>query len=741
MIWIILSVLAGGAGILGAVVGWRWYDSQNWRRSLVGYRLQFPRGLKADQVSAWLAMLGSLRTPLALEVVATGQAISHFLLVPKPRQAEVLTGTRGLLPGLRLEDAPDYLEGQPASQFRTATEVRLTHLSHQLASDRAETAAAAFLSSLGQLKSGESIVVQWLFIGMATPRPRAADDPARELARAEKVKHGHPLLQASCRVAVEAGPGRAGALLSRIAGTLRLLDAPGVAVVRRSLPYWVAARRIEERALPLTVWPLTLNVKEAAGLVGVPLGESVGVPGLVLSRSRQLPAGQVPSQGGTAIAVSNYPGRVGQPLVLRPRDRLHHVYAVGPTGVGKSNLLAGMALSDATAGHGLALIDPKGDLVETVLARLPDAAAERVIVLDPSQTDQPVGFNPLHVPGADEHARELAADRVLHIFKDLYRANWGPRSDDLLRAALLTLVSVPAPNGQAFTICEVPELLTRPALRHYAVRLAELPEALKTYWAGFDALSGGEQLQHTAPVMNKLRAFTMRTATRLMLGQSNGIDLADVLQRRQVLLVSLAKGKLGVETATLTGSLLVASIWQAVLGRVSLTPAARRPFFVFLDEFQDVVRLSDSLPDLLAQARGLGVGAVLANQYLAQLPENVRSAVLGTVRSQVAFQVEYDDARLLERRFAPTLTADDLMGLGRFEIALRPSVDGQTTLPATGVTLPIGDPVRDGGELARASRAKWGRVRAEVEAELAARAATGRGGSSGVGRVPRRPTS
>ena len=271
--------------------------------------------------------------------------------------------------------------------------------------------------------------------------------------------------------------------------------------------------------------------------------------------------------------MSNYPGRAGQPLVLKPNDRLHHLYVVGPTGVGKSNLLAQMAIGDAAAGDGLALIDPKGDLVETVLERLPDAAAERVIVLDPSQTDRPVGFNPLHVPGADEHARELAADRVLHIFKDLYRANWGPRSDDLLRAALHTLVSIPAPNGQAFTICEVPELLTRPALRRYAVSQAALPEALKIYWAGFDALSEAEQLQHTAPVMNKLRAFTMRTATRLMLGQSTGLDLDEVIRRRQVLLVSLAKGRLGTETATLTGSLLVAALWQAVLGRVKFGPS------------------------------------------------------------------------------------------------------------------------------------------------------------------------
>ena len=737
MTWAVVSILIGGLAVLGVVVGWRWYDSQAWQQSLIAMRLQFPRGLKGDDVSAWLGMLGTLRVPLALEIVASRQAISHILLVPKSRQAEVLAGTRSVLPGLRLDDAPDYLSGKHGA-WQAACELRITHLSHPLAADRAETTAAAFLGSLGQLGTRESVMVQWLLVGRATPGPRAANDPARDLARAEKAKHGEPLLQAVGRVAVQTtASGRASALLARIAGTLRLLDAPGVAVVRRSVPSRLVIRRLAERALPVTVWPLAVNVREAAGLIGVPLGAGMSVPGLVLGRSRQLPPGQVPSRGGTALAISNYPGRAGQPLVLKPRDRLHHLYVVGPTGVGKSNLLAHMAVADAAAGHGLALIDPKGDLLQTVLERLPDAAAERVIVLEPSQTDRPVGFNPLSVAGADEHARELAADRMLHVFKDLYRANWGPRSDDLLRAALLTLVSVPAPNGQEFTICEIPELLVRPALRRYTVSRPGLPEALKTYWAGFDSLSEAERLQHIAPVMNKLRAFTMRTSIRLMLGQASGIDLGEVMRRRLVLLVSLAKGKLGTETATLAGSLLVASFWQAALGRVNVAQKARRPFFLYLDEFQDVVRLSESLPDLLAQARGFGIGAVLANQYLAQLPESARAAVLGTVRSQVVFQVEYDDARLLERRFAPTLSADDLMGLGRFEIALRPSVDGQTVTPVTGTTMPLGEPVRGGDELAQLGRVRWGRARAEVEADLAARLETG-SGPGRPGRVYRR---
>lgn len=732
----ILSIVLGGLMILGLVVGKRWLEAVSWQRSLVALALRFPRGLKPEQVSAWLAMLGSTRAVVSIETVATKDRIAHYLVIPKKRQADVMAGSRAILPGLRMEETPDYLVGQ--AQWQAATELRITHLSHQLATDRAEAAAAAMLGSLGEIDAGETAYLQWLLVGVRTPRARSQDDPARELARAEKSKHSSPMLQAVGRVGVSAHyKARSYGLLNRIVGTLRVLDAPGVAVVRRSVPFTLVVRRLTNRAWPITAWPVVVNADEAVGLVGVPVGDTAGVPGLVLGRSRQLPPGQMASRGGAVVAISNYPG-AERPLVLKPRDRLHHVYAVGPTGVGKSSLLAQMAIQDATSGYGLCLIDPKGDLVETILARLPEAVANRVIVLDPSQTDRPVGMNVLAVASANEHARELAADRVLHVFRDLYSSYWGPRTDDVLRAALLTLVNVPAPNGQAFTVCEIPELLTRPGLRRYVTNHPNLPEALRTYWAWFDGMSDGEQLAHIGPVMNKLRAFTMRTATRLMLGQSGGLDLAEVMRKRQVLLVSLAKGRLGTETATLAGSLLVATLWQAALGRVNIPPKRRRPFFVYLDEFQDVVRLSDSLPDLLSQARGMGIGAVLANQYLAQLPESVRTAVLGTVRSQVVFQVEHDDARLLERRFAPTLTAADLMGLGRYEVAIRPCVDGETLAPVTGTTVPMAEPIWDAAELASSSRENWGKPRAEVEADLRARVEPGGGGPGRLGRAYRR---
>ncbi|MFI6291952.1 type IV secretory system conjugative DNA transfer family protein [Nonomuraea sp. NPDC050790] len=710
---------AGGVLLLGLVLGSRWLQARAWRRSLAALAVSFPPGLKPHDVSAWLAVLAAGRVPVALEIVATRERITHYLLVPKTQQAAVMAESRAVLPGLRLDEAPDYLTTR--RETTAAGELRLTNLSRRLAADRAETAAAALLGALGYVAAGETVRVQWLLVGVRTPQPRAAGDPAKDLARAEQSKHGEPLMLAVGRIGVTAPKvRRAWAVLGQVAGTLRLLDAPGVAVVRRSVPSWWVGSRLGRRAWPLTAWPVVVNASEAAGLVGVPMG-GVRVPGLVLGQARQLPPpASLPTSGGTVVAVSNYPGMSGRRLVLRPEDRLRHVYALGPTGVGKSTLLANMALGDLTVGYGLVLIDPKGDLVETVLARVPDEHAERVIVLDPSQTSRPLGFNPL-AAGRGEQARELAVDRTLHIFRELYRAFWGPRTDDVLRAALLTLASVPAPDGSAFTLCEVPELLSSSVLRQFVVRNSMLPEVLRSYWTSFEAMSEGEQQAHVGPVMNKLRALTMRTVTRLMVGQNTGLDLGEVMRRRQVLLVSLAKGSLGEETATLVGALLVASVWQATLGRVAVAPERRRPFFVYLDEFQDVVRLSDSLSDLLSQARGLGVGAVLANQYLAQLPEGIRTAVLGTVRTQIVFQVEHDDGRLLERRWAPHLATSDLTGLAVHEIAMRPCVDGAVLSPVTGTTLPLGEPVRDAATLAAASHERYGVARETVEAGLQAR--------------------
>jgi hypothetical protein len=195
-----------------------------------------------------------------------------------------------------------------------------------------------------------------------------------------------------------------------------------------------------------------------------------------------------------------------------------------------------------------------------------------------------------------------------------------------------------------------------------------------------------------------------------------------VIRDRQILLVPLGKGTVGVETAQLLGTLLLSTIWQAILSRTRVPASERHPVFVYLDEAQDVLRLPVDAADMLAQARGLGAAFTVAHQHLGQITDReVKAALLGTVRSTLVFQCGWDDANIFARSFGPHLTADDLQGLAVFEFALRPFVGGQTLTPVTGTTLPLGPAVRDGQNIAAISRERDGARRDAVEAALRAR--------------------
>jgi hypothetical protein len=757
-----LLVLIGGAVGIGVVLGARYLDARTWRSRLIAYRLRLPGDLSADAVVQWLANISAAThpprwsllplPPVVIEVVATRAGIAHYLLTARDSDGQILAGLRAAVPGVRIEPAPGYLTIQPP--FRAAAEVAMTSHVRPLATERVEGTSSALLAALQPLPPAAEIRLQFIATSAGTPAPvssaESGDDDRHwlsvlvsgkasgddEAVRAARQKIRDPLLRTVLRIGV-AAPTSAEAykLFGRVWGmAVHSLNAPGVRLVRRWLPVPEVSRRMVLRSLPLTRWPLLLGTREAAGLTGLPMA-GVRLPGLGLGGARQLPPSPGMATHGAVIGMSNYPGMSARPLAVRTDDRTRHSYIVGPTGSGKSWLLARLMLQDITSGYGMSGFDPKGDLITDVLARLDEHAAERVIVLDASKRDHPVGINILGSAYSEE-GRELVVDNVLHIFKEIWANFWGPRTDQILRAALLTLTSTRASDGSAFTLCEIVPLLTNAAFRRYVTTQPSVPESVRVCWQMFNAWSDGERLNAIGSVLNKVEAFTGRTPIRLALGQSQGIDLRDIFRQRKVLLVSLAKGTLGTETANLLGSLLVSSLWQATLERIRVPAERRRPVFAYIDEAQDIVRLPLAIADMLAQARGLKLGLTLANQYVAQLPEPVKRAVLGTVRTQIAFQVEYDDAKLLEARFAP-LTVADLTGLERYEIAMRPCVGGQTLEPVTGLTLPLGPAVTNAQELGAASRQRYGTPRSDVEAALRARLQTGTG-SSGFGRA-RRP--
>ena len=739
-------VTGGGLAVLSVVLGARYLEARTWTASLQALRLTMPAGLEPEDVAGWLGTIAaathascwSLLTepPVVLEVVARAKGIEHVLLIPRRLRSTVLSGLRAALPGVRITDLDNYLKDRP--QWTFAGELRLTNRRRPLAIDRTQAVSTALLATLQPLYGQETIVLQWTLTAAGTPAPVPTQAPRTggaditrllsdqlavdsEAVRAKRAKQAAPLLHAACRIGVAARePERARRLFGHVFGQLRGLNAPGVGIIHRSLlPSAVVGRQLHRLHLPLGGWPLLLNTAELAGLVGVPVG-TVALPGLALGTARQLPPSVDTPTSGVELAVSNYPG-MKRSLRLTAVDRLQHMHIIGPTGVGKSTLIARMALQDIAAGHAVIVIDPKSDLCADILARLPVERADDVIVLDPAAVDQPVGFNILRA-GIGEQDRELIVDHVIHIWHELYREFWGPRSEDVLRAALLTLVNTRSASGEAFTLIEVPELLTNGPFRGFVLSQPTVPVSLRGFWTWYQGLGLPQRQQVIGPILNKLRTVTLRTPTRLMLGQAGGLDVPRLLRERKVLLAPLSKGTVGVETAGLIGTLLLSTLWQAILGRAALPPERRRPVMVYLDEAQDVLRLPVDLADMLAQARSLGGAFHLAHQHMGQITDRqVEAALTGTVRTSITFQLGHKDAAALAKAHAPHLAADDLRGLAAYEIALRPCIGGATRSPVTGTTLPLGEPTADPAALQAASRSRYGAPRVAVEAALAAR--------------------
>ena len=470
-------------------------------------------------------------------------------------------------------------------------------------------------------------------------------------------------------------------------------------------------RRVVSRSAP--AGSMTLVADELASLFHLP----VDIAGFGAAPTRLSPARR-PSGDGKVICLLE-DGRQ-TPVRISSADARHHIHVLGPTGAGKSTLLLNLALDDIEAGRGVAVVDPKGDLVSALLERIPRPHWDRVLLIDPSLREQPVGLNVLECDDPDLH--EVACDQLVTIFRKTYERFWGPRTDDILRAAVLTLLLRPGSS-----LCEVPLLLLQPQARRVITAGIDDPVGLGPFWDEYERMADGQRLQMVGPVLNKLRSVLLRRTVRNIMGQPRStIDLAACMDQGGILLVSLAKGLLGEETSRLLGAFLVARIWQTAMARAARPKSTRSDFSLYLDEFQNYLHLPQSLEDVLVEARGYHLGLVLANQHLGQLASATREALAANARTRVTFQCGQDDARYLAREFSPWLGDLQLLNLQPHQVAVRQFRDGRTERPFTGITRP--EPPSLGADhalgLIREALARCGRPRAEVENEIEERLRT-----------------
>ncbi|MFD1045205.1 type IV secretory system conjugative DNA transfer family protein, partial [Kibdelosporangium lantanae] len=368
------------------------------------------------------------------------------------------------------------------------------------------------------------------------------------------------------------------------------------------------------------------------------------------------------------------------------------------TGSGKSELLARLILDDIHAHRGVVVVDPKGDLINDVLARIPLDATGRVILVDPDTPGPPPVLNPL--TGDDSAA---TVDNLVSIFSRVYAASWGPRTDDLLRSALLTLRLI----SDTPTLADVPALLTDATFRDEALPKID-DEILRGFWTWYDGLSDASRAQVAAPLMNKLRGLLLRPFVRNTLTGGESTINMDTILDGGVLLARLAKGNLSTDTVHLMGSLIVAQTWQAATRRSQLPHHQRKDASLYLDEFQNFMNLAYPADQMLAESRAYKLSLTLAHHYLGQLRRDLIDGVTTNARNKIIFNANPDDARQLAHHTTPYLTDHDLAHLPRYHIAARLIVNNQDTHAFTAVTQKLPPPIVGRADHIRNTRAHTG---------------------------------
>jgi type IV secretory pathway TraG/TraD family ATPase VirD4 len=364
---------------------------------------------------------------------------------------------------------------------------------------------------------------------------------------------------------------------------------------------------------------------------------------------------------------------------IKDEDRLLHLYVIGKTGTGKSTLLENMALQDLERGKGLALIDPHGDLVARIAARIPESRRDDVIYLDATDPSQPFGYNPLRHVREDRIA--LAASGMMDVFKKMWPDAWGVRMEHILRNVLMALLEQPDATLhdvlRIFSDKEFRKSVGR-SLRNETVRTFLLKE--------FDQFSFGYRADGTAPIQNKVGAFLADPLLdRILTSPEKDIRIRRIMDEGKVLLVNLAKGRIGEDSSALLGGLLVTAIGLAAYTRADMPEAQRRNFFVYVDEFQSFTTLA--LASMLSELRKYRVGFTIAHQYMHQLEPDVRHAVLGNVGSMISFRVGAEDAPYLVREFHERFETADLLQLPNYRIYLKLMIDGTPSAPFSAATL------------------------------------------------------
>ncbi len=423
---------------------------------------------------------------------------------------------------------------------------------------------------------------------------------------------------------------------------------------------------------------MILSSDELASVFHFPIA-TTDIPRVKAVKAREAAPPSTLPNGGTLIGESLYRGE-RKPVYITDEDRRRHVYVVGQTGTGKSNLLVNMVRADIAAGKGAAIIDPHGDLVDAILAAIPPERYDDVIVFDPGDRMYPLGLNMLEYDPAYPEQKTFIVNEMQGIFNRLFsQETMGPMFEQYMRNALLLLME-DAENEPA-TLMEVPRIFTDVEFRKRKLARIHNPTVID-FWEKEAVKAGGEaSLANMTPyITSKFNNFIANDYVRPIIGQrKSAFNFRKVMDEGKILLVNLAKGRIGDINAGLLGMVIVGKLLMASLSRVDVPEPKRRDFYLYIDEFQNFT--TDSIATILSEARKYHLDLVVAHQFIAQLQEKIRDAVFGNVGSLVVFRVGAADAEFLVKQFEPTFTKGDLINIDNYNAYAKLLIGGQTSPP------------------------------------------------------------
>lgn len=684
---------------------------------------------------------GEGRGGLVWEVRAEAGRTRYLLGADPTDLSATLSMLRRLLPGVAVTEA------EPRREVERAGRVQMRGRYLNLALDGRTETLRAVLAALSAATGKDDTLVLQVILGRAlAPEllPTGTPDPTASVGQvllsgprpAERIVHARmqdKLAQYRFRTVVRVGvtspsPVRRRLLVHGLLAAIRTLQSSGVKISLATKN----PTNLDAGLVPLRQ-PLRLTPEELLPLLAWPIGDG-DLPGLPNRHPELLPPPKTyraPKQ--RVFATSTAPG-TGVSVGIAVEDALRHTHLYGPTGAGKSTLILHLAKADIDAGRSVVVVDPKRDLAMDILTLIPEHRRSEVAIIDPS-LDRPAGINPfagLTGPDGDDQ-RALVAEAMLDLFRGLFPNAFGPLTADTLHASFLTLTYAPDAS-----LAVLPRLLTDDRYRQNIVARITEPSLLD-FWAQYEQKSPGQQAAAIGPVMTRLRQFLLRPGVRAVLEQTApAFHLEDLFTKPRILVVSLNRGLLGIQTASLLGSLVVAQLWQLILARAAVPKEQRTPVSIYIDEAQQVLHLGD-LAEALEQSRSLGAAWHLAHQHRAQMPDKLLKAIDANARNKIIFGLEDDEAKTAARTTG--LDPEDFTRLPPYEIYTSLQSGGTRTGWFSARVLPPPKAISSADAVIAEAEARYGARPADQEIPVfaAAPARAGDADDEPIGRTKRGP--